>query len=80
MDEEDVINGNSYFSQELLRNLIESKSNSDDLKLKLSRREGEVLELVCQGLSNQEISDKLFLSTNRMFLNRGNNTSIYVIR
>lgn len=33
-------------------------------KLGISRREFEVLELMSQGLSNQEIADKLFVSLN----------------
>ena len=32
-------------------------------KLGISRREHEVLELISQGLSNQEIAEKLFVST-----------------
>lgn len=33
-------------------------------KLGISKREYEVLELMAQGLSNQEIADKLFVSVN----------------
>jgi len=33
-------------------------------KLGISKREHEVLELMAQGLSNQEIADKLFVSLN----------------
>jgi NarL family two-component system response regulator LiaR len=33
-------------------------------KLGISKREHEVLELISQGLSNQEIADKLFVSVN----------------
>lgn len=33
-------------------------------RLNLSRRELEVLQLMAQGLSNQEIADKLFVSLN----------------
>ena len=32
--------------------------------MKISERELEVLELVAQGLSNKQISDKLFVSVN----------------
>jgi len=34
------------------------------LRLGISKREHEVLELIAQGLSNQEIADKLFVSLN----------------
>ena len=34
------------------------------IRLNLSRRELEVLQLMAQGLSNQEIADKLFVSLN----------------
>ena len=39
--------------------------NDDALqRLEISKREHEVLELMAQGLSNQEIADKLFVSLN----------------
>ena len=55
-----VNNGGSYFSQELLLQLIKNKPAGEQIDL--TRREKEVLELICKGLSNQEISDKLFIS------------------
>lgn len=60
-----VMKGNSYFSQELLYNVIKSfhpskESESDDTVL--SKRELQVLQEVCKGLSNQEIADTLFIS------------------
>lgn len=36
----------------------------DNKKLGLSKRELEVLELMAQGLSNQEVADQLFVSLN----------------
>ncbi|HEX5081882.1 MAG TPA: response regulator transcription factor [Blastocatellia bacterium] len=43
----------------------DSKLNVPELqRLGISKREYEVLELMAQGLSNQEIADKLFVSLN----------------
>ncbi|MBO0799520.1 MAG: response regulator transcription factor, partial [Blastocatellia bacterium] len=43
----------------------EFRLNEQELqRLGISKREYEVLELMAQGLSNQEIADKLFVSLN----------------
>jgi len=62
-----VLNGDCYFSNELLRNLIinlkhSSKKDKDDIST-LSKRETEVLKEICNGLTNDEIAEKLFIST-----------------
>ncbi|WP_420575197.1 response regulator transcription factor [Ekhidna sp.] len=41
-----------------------SKDTFDAKKLGLSQREVEVLELLAEGFSNQEVADKLFVSLN----------------
>ncbi|MDA3928636.1 MAG: response regulator transcription factor [Prolixibacteraceae bacterium] len=63
----EVASGNVYFSQELLVNIIRNenaKSKSDSMVegLDISDREMEVLRLICQGLTNKLIAEKLFIS------------------
>ncbi len=65
----EVSKGESYFSSELLRQIIltmekgqnepKTSSYTDNL---LSKRELEVLENICVGLTTDEIAEKLFLS------------------
>jgi DNA-binding NarL/FixJ family response regulator len=56
----DILNGKTYFSQELLLRLIRSKQTPANISL--TSREQEILELICQGFGTAEISAKLFLS------------------
>jgi DNA-binding NarL/FixJ family response regulator len=55
-----ILNGNSYFSQELLLKLIRNKNTTPGIKL--SRRESEILALICKGHSTNQISDQLHIS------------------
>ena len=71
-----VLEGGSYFSQELLVNLVnnlqqtnEKEGNEDAL---LSEREKEILFLICKGFSNCEIGDKLFISKRTVDKHRAN--------
>jgi DNA-binding NarL/FixJ family response regulator len=52
--------GGNFFSQELLLKLIKEKPGEDQIAL--TSREKEILELICNGYSNQQISEKLFIS------------------
>jgi len=56
----DILNGKTYFSQELLLRLIRNRQTPSNINL--TSREQEILELICQGLGTAEISAKLFLS------------------
>jgi DNA-binding NarL/FixJ family response regulator len=60
-----VVQGNAYFSQELLRNIIVNISNvkvSSHDPTQLTKREEEVLQMICKGYTTKEISDLLFIS------------------
>jgi DNA-binding NarL/FixJ family response regulator len=62
-----VYDGGTYFSQQLLQNIISNISNpvvrsSRSKVVDLTRREEEVLELICKGYSNKEVADALFIS------------------
>ena len=61
-----VMNGENYFSNELLRKIINNYGRSTDIKPakydKLTNRETEVLQLICEGLNTEEIATKLAIS------------------
>ena len=60
---EEVSVGNNYFAQDLLKKIVLSINNNEvDNKLKLNDREKDVLSFICNGFTNKEISEKLFLS------------------
>ncbi|OQX96562.1 MAG: hypothetical protein B6I20_14285 [Bacteroidetes bacterium 4572_117] len=76
----DLANGKSYFSSELLRQIILTmEKNNDNTKSnippenKLSKREHEVLEQICNGLSTNEIAEELHISPKTV---KGHRTNI----
>lgn len=65
-----IIEGKHYFSQDLLLNLLKNKD--DNVQVKLTPREKEVLALICRGQSNAQIADKLSLSQRTIERHRSN--------
>ena len=61
---ETVMNGQSVFGNEVitkLPSLMNAKQGFDYKKYNLSEKENSIIELVAEGLSNKEISDRLYL-------------------
>lgn len=67
---EEILAGNSFFSQKLLLNLVNSHKSQSDADL--TKRELEILQLIAKGLSTQEISDKLYISFRTVERHRAN--------
>jgi len=69
-----VMKGGNYFSQELLYHVIQKIKHreQENKAANLSRREKEILAKICEGLSNQEIADALFISKRTVDKHRAN--------
>lgn len=69
-----VINGGTYFSQELLVGILDKKKQMQfqSEAVKLTQRELEVLKLICEGFCNTDIAEKLFISHRTVDRHRSN--------
>jgi DNA-binding NarL/FixJ family response regulator len=60
-----IQSGKNYYSPELFNfftKKVVSEPRRDDEEVQLTRREKEILQLICDGLTNKEIADRLFIS------------------
>jgi DNA-binding NarL/FixJ family response regulator len=64
---ETVVRGRLYLSGEAAQSI---RKNTGDVLPMLTRREKEVLELVAEGMTNNEIAEKLFVSCNTVDTHR----------
>jgi DNA-binding NarL/FixJ family response regulator len=65
-----ILNGKTYFSQDLLLKLI--RNHQTNAQILLTTREKEILSLLYLGLSSSEIAEKLFLSERTVENHRAN--------
>jgi DNA-binding NarL/FixJ family response regulator len=74
----EVLDGGSYFPEDILRKIIFKFGTEDSVESKiekqygLTKREKEVLALLCQGFTNTEIAERLFLSPKTIEGHRAN--------
>ncbi len=70
-----IASGNTYYSPELWsyfgKKFAEQKKD-DKTELHFTRREKEILQLICDGLSNREISEELFISERTVIGHKSN--------
>ena len=72
---EQVAAGNNFFSQDVLYNVIrkfQPHKEDDTTDVTFSKRELQVLQGICKGMSNQEIADTLFISKRTVDKHRSN--------
>lgn len=70
----DVYNDKSYISIEILNNILKQpqKTSLTNVNEELTERESEILLLICKGLTNNEIADRLGLSKRTVDKHREN--------
>lgn len=68
----EVAEGGCWFSNELLRQVLVNIGKSPAKSIDISDRELEVLTLVCDGLTNDQIAEKIYISPDTVKWHRNN--------
>lgn len=68
----EIYDGGCWFSNELLRKVIVNIGKSPAKEMEISDREIETLKLICDGLTNDQIAEKLHLSPETIKWHRNN--------
>lgn len=66
-----VLEGNTYFGVGV-KELISNRTTNNNSEPLITRRESEILKLIADGFTNQEIADKLFISASTVDSHRKN--------
>ena len=70
-----IAEGNNYYSDELFSfftKKVAGEKSSKDIELNLTKREKEILQLICEGLNNEEIAEKLSISERTVIGHKSN--------
>ncbi|MGC3943070.1 MAG: response regulator transcription factor [Chryseolinea sp.] len=72
-----VLRGDCYFSSEVQKSILKHYSNNSkkkalDSEIRLTTREIEIVRLISEGLTNQEMADRLFISARTVETHRAN--------
>jgi len=68
-----VASGENFFSDDVVRNIMDSYKDSDHPRnVEITDREREILKLIAEGLTTNEIAERLFISTHTVNTHRKN--------
>jgi len=70
-----ISDNKNFFSDEIwsfFSNRLMNKKKSDDMKIKFTRRQLEILQLICEGYDNEDIAKKLYISERTVIGHKSN--------